>query len=322
MQNLIIQPDIVAVERDVILEERSMRVDGRPSSLLAEQMRQRLHQGTAYEVPVIGWRDEIEQLNAEDAAAFYRRYYAPDNAVLVVAGAVTLREVKALAATHYAPLKPSGTPRAVREAAQDLRVADYDKPQVLADARVRQNSWRRYYRLPQYQRADKRQFAAADVLAEILSGGLTGRLYQTLVVEKKLAVNAGAYSDSGRLDNGEFVIYATPSAATDFDVLAQAIEAEIDRLKTEKPDDDEMRRAKRQLVSDLVFARYSQQSMANIFGSAAMLGLTPDDVLGWVDDIEQVTAEDVRQAAENLLHLNRSITGHLTGLSPDAGGGS
>ena len=112
MQKLIIRPDIVAVERDVILEERSMRVDGRPSSLLAEQMRKRLHKGTAYEVPVIGWRAEIERLNADDARAFYRRYYAPDNAVLVVAGAVTLNEVTALAQRHYGSLKPSGKPRA------------------------------------------------------------------------------------------------------------------------------------------------------------------------------------------------------------------
>ena len=314
MQKLIIQPDIVAVERDVILEERSMRVDGRPSSLLAEQMRKRLHQGTAYEVPVIGWRSEIERLNADDAGDFYRRYYAPDNAVLVVAGAVNLSEVRALAQTHYGPLKPSGTPRAPRVAAQDLVIADYMRPEVLVDARVRQNSWRRYYRLPQYQRADKRQFAAADVLAEILSGGLTGRLYQKLVVEKKLAVSAGAYSDSSRLNNGEFIIYATPAPNADFAVLAQAINAEIDALKNLTASDEELRRAKRQLVSDLVYARDSQQSMANIFGSAAMLGLSPDEVLGWVDEIEKVTAADVRQAAQNFLVMRHSITGHLTGI--------
>ena len=110
---------------------------------------------------------------------------------------------------------------------------------------------------------------------------------------KKLAVSAGAYSDSSRLDNGEFVIYATPAPQTDFAVLAQAIEAEIDALKNLMASDDEMRRAKRQLAADLIFARDSQQSMANIFGSAAMLGLSPDEVLGWVDEIEQVTAQDV-----------------------------
>lgn len=323
MQKLIIQPDIVAVERDVILEERSMRVDGRPASLLAEQMRKRLHDGTAYAVPVIGWRAEIEQLNAKDAGNFYRRYYAPDNAVLVVAGAVTLAEVKALAQTHYGPLKRSGRPRDKRRAALELAVTDYRQPEVLADGRVRQNTWRRYYRLPQYKRAEKRQFVAADVLAEILSGGLTGRLYQSLVVDQKLAVNAGAYSDSSRLDNGEFVIYATPTPKASFAALAQAIEAEIDNLKSDEASEAELRRAKRQLVSGLVFARDSQQSMANIFGQAAMLGLTPDEVLGWVDEIEKITVADVRQAAQNLLVSRHSITGHLTGdLTDDLKDGS
>ena len=187
---------------------------------------------------------------------------------------------------------------------------------------MRQNSWWRYYRLPQYQRADKRQFAAADVLAEILSGGLTGRLYQKLVVEKKLAVSAGAYSDSSRLDNGEFVIYASPAPKTDFADLAQAIEAEIDALKKHVANDDELRRAKRQLVSDLVYARDSQQSMANIFGRAAMLGLRPDEVLGWVDEIENVSAGDVRQAAQEMLVTRHSVTGHLTGIVTSGENGS
>ena len=316
MQKLIIKPDIVAVERDVILEERSMRVDGRPASLLAEQMRKKLHAGTAYEVPVIGWRDEIEKLNAEDARAFYRRYYAPDNAVLVVAGAVTLDEVTRLAKTHYGGLTPSNRPRAQRKVADALTVTDFALPETLIDARVRQPSWRRLYRLPQAQRQEKDQFAAADVMAEILSGGLTGRLYQSLVVDKKLAVSAAAYSDTNRLDNGEFSIYAIPAPQTSFAALAAAVEGEIAELQNTPISAAELRRAKRQLVSDLIYARDSQQSMANIFGRAAMLGLSPQDVLAWVDDIEQVTADDVRRAAQKFLVTAHSVTGHLS--APDA----
>jgi zinc protease len=311
MQKLIIKDDIVAIERDVILEERSMRVDGRPASLLSEKMRHRLHKGTAYEVPVIGWRAEIEKLNAADATAFYRRYYAPDNAVLVVAGAVTLDEVLALAQTHYGALHASGRPRAPRQVATDLTVAQYEQAEVLADARVRQPSWQRLYRLPQYQPAHKRQFAAADVLAEILGGGLTARLYQELVVTQKLAVNIGAYSDSSRLDNGEFMIYAVPAPQVDFARLAAAIDDEIAKLQNAIPDADALRRAKRQLVSELVFARDSQESMANIFGSAAMIGLSPEDVLAWVDEIDAVRAEDVQRAAQNFLLPAHAVTGHL-----------
>lgn len=313
MRALIINPDIVAVERDVILEERSMRVDGRPSSLLSEQMRKRLHAGTGYAVPVIGWRDEISALNAADAQSFYERYYAPDNGVLVVAGAVTLAEVLPLAETHYGGLKPSQAPREPRRVARDLRVADFTKPQVRVDARVRQDSWRRMYRLPQSTAQNRRLFAAADVLAEVLDGGLTGRLYQALVVEQKLASGVGAYVDSARLDNGELMIYASLAPTASFDAIAKSVDAQIERAKQTLPSEAEVARAKMQLVSSALFARDSQQSMADIFGRAAMLGLTPEEVLNWTRDIEAVTAEDVRLAAQKLLRIDHSLTGHLSG---------
>ena len=317
MQALIIEPKIVAVERDVILEERSQRVDTNPSSLLSEQMRARLHEGTAYAVPVIGWRREIEQLNATDASAFYRRYYAPDNAVLVVAGAVRLAEVLPLAQTHYGALQPSGQPRSARLVARDLAVKDFEKPQVLRDARVRQSAWRRLYRLPQYTPETVELLAAANVAAEILGGGLTGRLYQALVAEAGLASGAGAYADTARLDNGEFMIYASLAPQAGFDALSRIVDNEIARLQEAAPTEDELARAKMQLVSDLIFARDSQQSMAQIFGQAAMLGLTPRDILDWPQHIEAVQAEDVRRAAEVLLQRGHSITGHL-----QAAGGS
>ncbi|MBT7642460.1 MAG: insulinase family protein [Rhodobiaceae bacterium] len=313
MRALIINPDIVAVERDVILEERSMRVDGRPSSLLSEQMRKRLHAGTAYSVPVIGWRDEISALNATDAQRFYERYYAPDNAVLVIAGAVTLADVLPLAETYYAGLTPSQAPRDARRVASDLRVRDYASPQVRVDARVRQDSWRRLYRLPQSTAENRQLFAAADVLAEVLDGGLTGRLYQALVVEQKLASGVGAYADSARLDNGELMIYASLAPEASFDEIAGAMDAQIERLVQTPPSEAEIARAKMQLVSSAIFARDSQQSMADIFGRAAMLGLTPQDVLNWTREIEAVTPEDVRRAAEKLLPIEHSLTGHLSG---------
>ncbi len=312
MRALIINPDIVAIERDVILEERSLRVDSRPASLLSEKLRARLHADASYSVPVIGWRGEIEALNATDAQRFYDRYYAPDNAVLVVAGAVTMADVKPLAEAHYGSLRPSGNPRGARQIATDLRVIDSDKAEILRDARVRQPSWQRIYRLPQYKSETKRLFAAADVLAEILGGGLTGRLYQTLVVQQKRASSAGAYADSARLDNGEFAIYATLAPDSDFATLAAHIDSEIERLKTTLPTQAEITRAKMQLVSGLIYAQDSQQSMAQIFGRAAMLGLSPADVVSWTNEIEQVSAQDVQHAATLLLNRDHSITGHLT----------
>ena len=323
MTKLIIDPDIVAVERDVILEERSLRVDSRPASLLAEQIRKRLHAGTGQAVPVIGWRDEIAALSAEDAAAFYRRYYAPDNAVLVISGAVTMAEVKPLAEQHYGPLKPSGQPRAPRRVAVDLQLADHAEIEVRADDRVRQPSWRRYYRLPKYDAADPRPFAAAHVLAGILDGGLTGRLYQSLVVDKKLAAGTAAYVDTSRLENGEFIFYAglppqvTGAAEIEagFRAVADAMQAEIARIQEMPPAEDELARVKTRIAASVIYARDSQQSMAQIFGSSAMLGHSVAQVLAWPQVIEAVTAADVQQAARDWLRLEHSITGHLQGAA-------
>jgi zinc protease len=107
------------------------------------------------------------------------------------------------------------------------------------------------------------------------------------------------------------MIYALPAPQVDFARLAAAIDDEIAKLQNAIPDADALRRAKRQLVSELVFARDSQQSMANIFGSAAMIGLSPEDVLAWVDEIDAVRAEDVQRAAQNFLVPAHAVTGHL-----------
>ena len=151
------------------------------------------------------------------------------------------------------------------------------------------------------------------MLAEVLDGGLTGRLYQALVVEQKLASGVGAYADSARLDNGELMIYASLAPEASFDEIAGAMDAQIERLVQTPPSEAEIARAKMQLVSSAIFARDSQQSMADIFGRAAMLGLTPQDVLNWTREIEAVTPEDVRRAAEKLLPIEHSLTGHLSG---------
>ena len=110
MVDVVITEDHVRTERDVILEERSTRTDNSPDGLFSEQMRAALFMNHRYGVPIIGWRREMEQLSLDDALTFYERYYAPDNAILVVAGDVTPEQVRELAEKHYGPLEPSGNP--------------------------------------------------------------------------------------------------------------------------------------------------------------------------------------------------------------------
>ena len=311
MQNLIINPDIVRIERDVILEERSLRTDGNPAALLSEKTRARLYKSRPYAVPVIGHRAEIAALNAQDATAFYKNYYAPDNAILVVAGDVTLAELMPLAQKTYGVLQPQNRPRDPRPQTTNLLVEDWQKPEIRRDARVRQAQWTRYYRLPIFTRAQRKKFAAFEVGMEILGGGTTSRLYQALVINKELAVSVGAFADTVRLNNGEAVIYVTANDGKDFSTLAAAVDAQIKQLIAHPVPPDTLKRAKTQLAAELIFARDSQYTMAQIFGLNAALGVAPQDVLDWPQLIEAVTAQEVQAALADWLQPQHSIVSHL-----------
>jgi zinc protease len=174
MRNLALSDEVIATERDVILEERNQRTDNSPQGLFAEQMDAALYMNHPYGVPVIGWRHEIEQLNLTDANDFYGRYYAPDNAILVVAGDVTPDEVRKLAETHYGPLQPSGRPAEARP---------QEPPQLtprrleMRDERVRQPFVRRIYLVPTYDPENQREAAALSILSDVLGDGITSAMY-------------------------------------------------------------------------------------------------------------------------------------------------
>ena len=312
MQNLIIDDKIVAIERDVILEERSVRVDTGPSSLLNEKIMSRLHAGSPYGTPIIGWREEIAQLNPSDALAFYQRYYAPDNAILVVAGNITMAELMPLAEKHYGPLKAANKPRKLAPYAPSLVVEGHQTPEKFSDPRVRQQSWQRFYRLPAYHNTDEKQkFAALAVASEILGNGATGRLYRKLVVDTKKAASAGSYTNSWQLHEGMFVISASLMPETEFDDIAQLVDAEIEKMATQVPELAELQRAKVQIIAESLYARDSQSYLANAFGAAAIIGIPPQAVLDWPDQIEQVSPQDVRRAVRDMLVPDHSLTGWL-----------
>lgn len=318
MQNLIINPELVALERDVILEERSMRVDGNPESLLREKMLAQLHKDGAYHAPIIGWRAEIEQYNAADVKAFYQRYYAPDNAILMVVGNTSMAEIKPLAETYYGPLKAAQKPRTQIADVTDLKVEGFATPIVHADPRTRQKLWRRIYRLPAYHTiSDKAEMAALDVASHILGGGSTSRLHQSLVIDTTLSTSPSTYALNQRLHEGEFHISVGLNPQADFAAVASRVDAAIAELATTAPQAAELERAKTQLIADALFARDSQYYMAFIFGSAAVNGISPEDVQAWTGLVEQVSAADVQRAVARFLLPQHSLTGHLINRGQD-----
>ena len=205
---LVLTDEVVRPELNVVLEEQNMRVANNPSSRLAEQMDAALYLNHPYGRPVIGWRPEIEALDRDDALAFYRRFYTPNNAIVVVAGDVTAEEVKADAEETYGKIAPRAqiAPRQrPKEPAQEA-----PRTVTLADARVEQPSINRYYLVPSRTTAKPGESEALEVLAHVLGSGSNSRLYRALVVEQGIALNAGAYYSGTALDYGKFGVYGSP----------------------------------------------------------------------------------------------------------------
>lgn len=316
MRNLVLTEEIVATERDVILEERNQRTDNSPQGLFGEQMNAALFMNHPYGVPVIGWRHEIERLNLADARAFYERYYAPDNAILVVAGDVTPDQVRALAEKHYGPIAPSGRPPEARP---------QEPPHLaprrieMADARVRQPYVRRAYLAPSYDPENPRESAALTLLADILGDGLSSRFAQALQLEQKIAIDTGAYYSAGRRDASEFNIYGVPSQGVDLDQVEAALDAVLADFLVNGPTDEELARVKRLSRAGEIFAKDDQSSQARLYGAALTAGRTVAEVQAWPAEIEAVTAEDVRTAGAKYLQPHRSVTGRLLTLAEEGG---
>jgi zinc protease len=285
-----------------------MRVANSPDARLGEQMSAALYLNSPYGRPVIGWRQEIEKLTREDALAFYRRFYTPNNAVVVIAGDVTAEEVQALAEKTYAKvprvadIKPRARPQEPPPVAP--------RTVMLADPRVAQPSLQRSYLVPSYATA-RQDAQALEVLAHILGTGQTSRLYRALVVDQRLATNAGGFYQGSALDDTRFGVYAIPQPGIAFSAVEAAIDDVIANVVKNGIAPEELDRAKTRMIADAVYAQDNQAALARWYGVALTTGTTVDDVKGWPDYIRSVTAEQVREAARTWLDRKRSVTGYL-----------
>src|SRR6201987_2352387 len=220
---LVLTDEVVKPELNVVLEEQNMRVANNPVGRLGEQMDAALYLNHPYGRPVIGWRHEIEKLDRDDALAFYRRFYTPNNAIVIVAGDVSAEEVKADAEATYGKIarRAENNPRQhpmepVQEAPRTV---------TLADSRVEQPSVTRNYLVPSDSTAKPGESEALDVLTNILGSGSNSRLYRTLVVDKGIALNAGAYYSSTALDYAKFGIYGVPQPGVTLRQVEDGIDA-------------------------------------------------------------------------------------------------
>lgn len=308
MTDLVLSDAVVLPERDVILEERNQRTDNDPGALFREQIDAALYLNHRYGIPVIGWRREMEGLTREDALAFYKAHYAPDNAILVVAGDVDPAEVERLAREHFGPIPAAG----VKE-----RVRPGEPPQLaprrieMADARVRQAYVMRRYIVPSRRSGGDPQAAALSMLGEVLGGGgVTSRLAKGLVLGDRVAINAGAWYSGSGYDYGEFGLYAVPAEGRTLDEAEAAMDRELGRLAAEGPTEAELARARSVIRAAEIYAQDSQTGLANRYGAGLAVGLTVERIEGWTGTLAAVTAEEVKAAAA-LLRPEWSVTGRL-----------
>jgi zinc protease len=309
MIGLVLADDVIVSERQVILEERNQRIENEPAARLSEQVGAAQYLNHPYHKPTIGWRHEMETLDRTDALDFYKRFYAPENAVLVVAGDISVEDVKSLAEKTYGKLARHG-PTIVRKRPQE-------PPQIaerrvsFADVRVTQPNMQRTYLVPSLTTAKGTDSDALEVLAHVLGGGANSWLNRSLVNEQRLATSAGAWYQGTSLDDGRFGVYGTPASGVPLEKLEAAIDTVLATFLEKGPTDVELERSKSRMIADYVYAQDNQSTLARMYGAALTSGQTVADVQARPERLKAVTAEQVRDVARRFLDKRRSVTGYL-----------
>ena len=311
MAGLQLSDDDIRVELEVIQEERRSNIDNDPIKLLNEQMLATLYQNHRYSVPVLGWAHEIPTLTRVQALAFYRRHYAPNNAVLVVSGDVTNAEVRRLAAEIYGPVKRRS------EIVQRRRPTE-PRPSAarrvnFVDKRTARTTIFRYYLAPSYASAEPGEAEALDLLISIIGGGETSRLYRHLVTDRNIGAAAGMRYYGEERDSGRLAVFVVAQK----DGHISEIEAEMDVVLSEVARNgvtaDELARAKSRFEVRSIFTADNQLKRSKRFGEALTAGRKIEDVIAWPRRIMAVDLAQIKTVARKYLQKRRSVTGILTG---------
>lgn len=313
MVNLIINDDPKGPfisERDVVKEERRQRIENNPGALLQEMVLSEFWKGHPYEITVIGLMDEVAALTPQDGLEFYKEYYSPENAILVVAGDVTEEDVRVLAEEHYGPVEPTGEAHSARKWQPVAPLAE-TKLITHSDPKVRQPVWSRYYMGTSFKR-DPDTALALEVGLEVLGGGMTSRLYQSLVEDQKLAINIATFAWTTLHDEGPAVIYGTPVDGVTLEALDAAVMAEVEKILAEGFTEAEVVRARNKLAASAIYQQDSQSSMANHYGANLALGFTLEEIASYPDEVRQVTPEQALAAVRAVFGADKNyITSHL-----------
>lgn len=318
MVNLRLGLPEVESEREVILEERGQVVESSPMRILGELRSAAMYLNHPYRNPIIGWRHEMEGLTREDALDFYLRHYAPDNAILVVAGAVTPDQVREAAERYFGPIPPRGVAQRERTAEPPHRAARrvaYEDPRVGQPVLIR--DW-----LAPTRRDGQARAAALEALAGVLGDGINSRLQQALVANGGPAVSAGAWYAGDARDYATLTVFASPRPDVSLPELEAALEAVLaDFLGSDGPEAHELDRLRSGWRAAEIYERDSQMARARRYGAGLASDLTLEQIESWPAELQAVSAEAVMAAAREVLQPQRSVTAWLTAPQAETPGG-
>ncbi|PRY75978.1 zinc protease [Yoonia maritima] len=317
MTNLAITADNIATERNVVLEERNQRTENNPGALAREQFNAAQYQNHRYGVPVIGWKHEMEQLNIDDALAFYDLYYSPNNAVLVVAGDVQPDDVRALAETYYGviPSEPD-LPERIRSQEPPQRA---ERRITYTDPRVSQPYLIRSYLAPERDPGAQEEAAALVYLAELLGGSpFTSDLGIALQFDTQTALYTGASYNGNSLDTATFSVSVAPATGVKLSEAEAAMDQVIADFIANDIDPARMESIRTQLRASEIYALDDTQGLAQRYGAALSQSLTVADVQAWPDILQSVTEEDIKAVAAKVFNRDQAVTGWVVATQEDA----
>lgn len=316
MQYLTLDPALFQLEMKAVREERRLRTDDNPKSVVFERFLATAHVNGPYHHPVIGWMDDLSHFTQEDLRTWYQRYYVPNNATLIVVGDVDPKQIFELAQHYFGKIPKRALP---------LSLPDKDIP-ALGERRIKvEYSAELPYFIMGYQvpslmtataEASWEPYALA-VLANALDGGESARLPKHLVREQEICASCATHYDFLQRYDTQFILRGTPSESASIAELEQALLSEVDKLKKEKLDDKELKRIKTQLTANEIYSKDEVTAQAEMLGTFESIGSSWQASQQFIEHIQAVTAEQVQQVAQKYFINKRLTTAELVPLKQE-----
>lgn len=297
MRNVVMSDEEFFKERDVVAEERRWRIEDKPSSLLYEQFKATAFMNSPAHHPVIGWMQDVQQWQPDEAFAWYKRWYAPNNATLVVVGDVNPDEVYAYAKKYYG----KHSPESIEAPKPQQEITQIGERRIKIKGNTKLSNVLMGFHTPTLvtakDEATKQEVFALEVLSSILAGDESSRLMKNLIRKGDKVISASASFDSTSRITSLFTFNATPAEGVSTDVVEAAIWEEIAKLQKEQVSKAELERVLAQAEAQYIYHQDSLQSQANVLGALISVGLPLDTLDNWVENLRKVTPEQIQAVA-------------------------